>query len=271
MRRTVGPLRGLDDPAALILTVDPLRSGADRSSRARRLTDRENLSPERANSPDWRKVSRLRMDQLTLFVGDSSMSNLFQTIANATSGPARTRKERKTTRRVNLNLEVLGERTLLSVSPIHAVAVQTPIAHLHLIPHPHVVDVPSLKGYTFYLNSTNGKPAHTLAITSETYNRFGSASFTGTWSGDGPNSHAVSGTLVFAAKSKTVVNVNFSWTNGSGGQNSFSGSLTPVHNRIVVFSAGYFLSGTVTSSTGGGPGMVSGYGYPPRPVLTNHF
>ena len=30
MRRTVGPLRGLGDPAAMILTVDPLRSGADR-------------------------------------------------------------------------------------------------------------------------------------------------------------------------------------------------------------------------------------------------
>ena len=44
MRRTVGPLRGLGDPAAMILTVDPLRSGADRSSRARRLTDREDLS-----------------------------------------------------------------------------------------------------------------------------------------------------------------------------------------------------------------------------------
>jgi hypothetical protein len=41
MRRTVGPLRGLGDPAAMILTVDPLRSGAVRSSRARGLNDRE--------------------------------------------------------------------------------------------------------------------------------------------------------------------------------------------------------------------------------------
>ena len=196
------------------------------------------------------------------------MSNLLRTIAAAISGPSRTRKA---PRCVRVDLEVLGARTLLSVSPIHAVAVHTPIAHLHLIPLPHVVRVPDLRGYTFYLNSTNGKPAHTLVIKTETYNRFGSASFTGTWQGDGPNSKTVSGTLVFAANSHTVVSVNFSWTNGNSGQNSFSGSLTPVHNRISVLSAGYYLTGNVTSSTGGGPGMVSGYGYPPRPVLTEHF
>ena len=121
------------------------------------------------------------------------------------------------------------------------------------------------------MNSTNGKPAHTLVIATESYNWSGSASFTGTWQGDGPTGKTVSGTLVFAGNSHTVTNVNFSWTNGSSGQNSFSGSLTPVHNRISVFSAGYFLSGNVTSSTGGGPGMVSGYGYPPRPVLAEHF
>ena len=120
-------------------------------------------------------------------------------------------------------------------------------------------------------NSSSGKPAHTLVIKTETYNWFGSASFTGTWQGDGPNSKPVSGTLVFAANSHTVVNVNFSWTNGSGGQNSFSGTLTPVHNRISVLSASYFLTGNVTSSTGGGPGMVSGYGYPPRLVIKGNF
>jgi hypothetical protein len=196
------------------------------------------------------------------------MSNVLRAIAAAISGPSRTRK---TPRCVGVDLEVLGERTLLSVSPIHAVAVHTPIAHLQIIPLPHVVRVPNLQGYTFYLNSTNGKPAHTLVINSETYSWFGSASFTGTWQGDGPNSKPVSGTLVFATNSHTVVNVNFSWTNGSNGQNSFSGSLTPVHNRISVFSAGYYLTGNVTSSTGGGPGMVSGYGYPPRPVLTENF
>jgi hypothetical protein len=199
------------------------------------------------------------------------MSNLFRAIATAISGPRRTRKLPKTNRRAPLNLEVLGERTLLSVSPIHAVAVHPTLVLRHPIPLPHVARVPNLEGYTFHLNSTNGKPAHTLVIKTESYNWFGSASFTGTWQGDGPNSKTVSGTLVFAANSHNVVNVNFSWTNGSSGQNSFSGSLTQVHNRISVYSAAYFLSGNVTSSTGGGPGMVSGYGYPPRPVLERNF
>ena len=199
------------------------------------------------------------------------MRDLFHTIAAAISGSSRTRNAPKTNRRAPLNLEVLGERTLLSASPFHAIAVQPALVHRLPIPLPYRVDVPNLKGYTFYLNSTNGKPAHTLIINTETYNWFGSASFTGTWQGDGPNSHAVSGTLAFAANSHTVVNVNFSWTNGNGGQNSFSGSATPVHNRISIFSGAYYLTGNVTSSTGGGPGMVSGLGYPPRQVVIGHF
>jgi hypothetical protein len=142
---------------------------------------------------------------------------------------------------------------------------------VHRLPIPTPYRVPNLQGYTFYLNSTNGKPSHTLIIKTEAYNRFGSASFTGTWQGDGPNAKTVSGTLVYAANSTTVVNIHFSWTNGSGGQNSFSGSATPVQNRISVFSAGYYLTGNVSSSTGGGPGMVSGYGYPPRPVVVGNF
>jgi hypothetical protein len=185
------------------------------------------------------------------------MSNPFRTIAAAISGSVRGRKVHQTTRRAHLELEVLGERTLLSVSPILAIAVHTPMANVHTIPLPHRVDVPNLRGFTF--------------IKTETYNWFGSASFTGTWSGEGPDSKTVSGTLVFAANSKAVVNVTFSWTNGSGGQNSFSGSLTSVPNRISVFSAAYYLTGNVTSSTGGGPGMVSGYGYPPVPVLKANF
>jgi hypothetical protein len=208
------------------------------------------------------------------------MRNLFRTTVAAIFGPARTRKVRKTTRRVGLNIENLGERVLLSGSPFfHNIGVQPPIAPIgfqppitivHPIPLPiRFVDVPNLKGYTFNLNSTNGKPAHTLVINSETYNWNGSASFTGTWKGDGPNSHAVSGSLVFAPNSTAVTNVNFSWTNGNGGQNSFSGSLTRNLVRFSRFSGDYYLTGNVSSPTGGGPGMVSGYGYPPRPV--NHF
>ncbi len=197
------------------------------------------------------------------------MNQLFRTIAHAISGPARTRKVRKTTRRVGLNVENLGERVLLSASPIHAVAVETPVADWHIIPHGP--DVPDVQGYTFHLTSSNGKPAHTLVITSETYMWSGSASFTGTWAGDGPNSKPVSGTLVFEANSTSTVSVNFSWTNGNSGQNSFSGTLTRVHNRIPVYTTDYYLTGNVTSSTGGGPGMVSGYGYPPRTVVIGHL
>jgi hypothetical protein len=198
------------------------------------------------------------------------MRNLFRTTVAAIFGPARTRKMRKTTRRIGLNVENLGERVVLSVSPIHAVAVETPMLTGIVHPIPHGPDVPDVQGYTFHLTSSSNKPAHTLVITSERYMWSGAAFFTGTWSGDGPNSHAVSGTLVFAANSNhTVTNVNFSWTNGNGGQNSFSGSLTRVHNRLPVIYTDYDLTGTVSSSTGGGPGMVSGIGYPPGPV--NHF
>jgi hypothetical protein len=199
------------------------------------------------------------------------MRQLFRAIAAAISGAPRNRKVHQMARRVPLDLESLGGRTLLSVAPLLSIAVHAPSAHVHPIRLPHRVDVPNLKGYTFHLNSANGKPAHTLVIATETYMRSGSASFTGTWAGDGPNSKAVSGTFVFAARSTTVVDVNFSWTNGSGGQNSFTGSLTAVHNRITLYSSAYYLTGNVTSSTGGGPGMVSGYGYPPRPVLSGNF
>jgi hypothetical protein len=205
------------------------------------------------------------------------MRNLFRTIGNAISGPARTRKVRQTTRRVGLNVENLGERIVMSVSPIHAIAVHTPVVEWYPIPIrlpipiPHRVDVPDLQGYTFDLTSGSGKPAHTLVIKTESYNWFGSATFTGTWQGDGPNAKTVSGTLVFAPNSTTVTNVNFSWTNGNGGRNSFSGTLTRVYKRILVYSADYYLTGKVTSSTGGGPGMVSGYGYPPRPVVIGRF
>ena len=197
------------------------------------------------------------------------MPNFFRTIAAAISGPTRTRNVRKTNRRIGLNVENLGERIVMSASPIHAIAAHPALLHRLPFPLPH--RVPNLQGYTFYLNSTNGKPSHTLIIKTESYNWFGSASFTGTWQGDGPNGKPVSGTLAFAANSTTVVNVNFSWTNGNGGQNSFSGSATPVHNRISIYSGAYYLTGNVTSSTGGGPGMVSGFGYPPRPVVTVNF
>src|SRR5262245_5595183 len=85
---------------------------------AARLQSRKSIvsaQPRRGDEPGT--------DQFTPFVGDSSMRNLFHTVAAAISGPSRTRNAPKTNRRAPLNLEVLGERTLLSVSPIHAIAV----------------------------------------------------------------------------------------------------------------------------------------------------
>jgi hypothetical protein len=199
------------------------------------------------------------------------MSNLFRTIAAAIFGPARTRKVPQTSRRVQLGLEVLEGRTLPSVSPIFSAAVQMSIAQMNY--QPVVVDVPNLQGYSFHLISSNGKPAHNLVIQSETYNADGSASFTGTWSGDGPNSKAVSGTLKFDANGNMIL--SFSWTNGSGGQNSFSGTLTRVNNSPITAAeyrgASYYLEGDVTSATGGGPGHISGYSQAPMLVAKADF
>ncbi|HTU89163.1 MAG TPA: hypothetical protein VMF69_03605 [Gemmataceae bacterium] len=198
------------------------------------------------------------------------MSNLFRTIAAAIFGPARTRKVPQSPRRVHLGLEVLEGRTLPSVSPILSVAVQTPI--VQMAHQPVVVDVPNLQGYSFHLISSNGKPAHDLVIQRETYNVDGSASFTGTWSGDGPNSKAINGTLKFDANGNIVL--SFSWTNGSGGQNNFSGTLTRVNTSPITasaYSGRYYLEGDVMSSTGGGPGHISGYSQAPLPLVKANF
>jgi hypothetical protein len=138
------------------------------------------------------------------------------------------------------------------------------------------VDVPNLQGYSFHLISSNGKPAHDLVIQSETYNADGSASFTGTWSGDGPNGTGTpkpitNGTIKYDASGNIVL--SFSWTNGSGGQNSFSGDLTRNNPRwpataALYFDVSYHLDGYVTTSTpGGGPGHVYGDSTAPTPVL----
>ena len=117
---------------------------------------------------------------------------LLRTIAAVISGPSRTRKALLPMCSGPRNLEALGGRTLLSVSPMHAIAVHTLDSGSCTSSHSGgMCRVPDLQGYTFYLNSTNGKPAHTLVIKSVTYNRLGSASLTGTWQGDGPNGKTV--------------------------------------------------------------------------------
>jgi hypothetical protein len=172
-----------------------------------------------------------------------------------------------------LGLEVLEGRALPSVSPIFAVAAHAQMAQV--APQQVAVDVPNLQGYSFHLISSNGKPAHDLVIQGETYNADGSASFTGTWSGDGPNGNGtpkaiMNGTLKFDGEGNVFL--SFSWTNGSGGQNSFSGVLTRINTGPLAvatfFGARYHLEGDVTTATpGGGPGHVSGDSQAPLPEM----
>lgn len=204
------------------------------------------------------------------------MAHLFAALANAIFGRPRARKATRTPRRVVLGLEVLEGRALPSVSPIFTFAAPTQVAQM---PPPQVVDVPNLQGYSFHLISSNGKPAHDLVIQSETYNADGSASFTGTWAGEGPNGTGTpkpisNGTLKYDATGNILL--SFSWTNGSGGQNTFSGVLTRINTgpmaAVTYFGAHYHLEGDVTASTpGDGPGHISGDSQSPAPVMKATF
>lgn len=207
------------------------------------------------------------------------MRKLFNTIATAIFGSDRVRRVPPNPRRVSLGLEVLEGRDLPSVSPILSVAAQTQMAQVAY--QQAVVQVPNLQGYSFHLVSSNGKPAHDLVIQSETYNADGSASFTGTWSGDGPNGSGTpkaisNGTIKYDASGNIIL--SFSWTNGSGGQNSFSGDLTRNNSRwpaaaaAAYFGVTYHLDGNVTTATpGDGPGHISGDSQAPIPMLKADF
>jgi hypothetical protein len=201
------------------------------------------------------------------------MVHLFCTIAAAFLRAPRPRKPPSSSRRARLGLEPLEGRALPSVSPILSVAqVQMSQAAYH----PIVVDVANLQGYSFYLISSNGKPAHDLVIQTEAYNPNGSATITGTWTGENPagsgNPNPITGTLSFAANGSLVL--SFLWTNGQGSQNSFTGTITTVQttpaSAATPYGIHYYLEGTVTSPTpGDGPGQVSGYGSLPFPMALN--
>jgi hypothetical protein len=124
--------------------------------------------------------------------------------------------------------------------------------------------VPNLQGVSFNLTSSNGKPAHTFVIQSECWHADGSASITGTWSGEGGTVHQVTGGLAFDAQGNIAI--NFSWTNGQGSMNSLQGTITRVYtaySNILALPPVWHLEGDVTSPTGGGPGHVSGNGSAP--------
>ena len=198
------------------------------------------------------------------------MVRFFSSIIASLSGPARPRKTTPAPRRARLGLESLEGRALPSVSPI---AVATPLMGQISTVYVAPAQVPSLQGYSFHLLSSIGKPPHDLAIQTETHLADGSASFTGTWTGGGPNgkSHEVlNGTLKYDANGN--LEISFAWINGQGTQNTFAGTITTVHSPYgadnYLYGVHYHLEGDVTTPVpGGGPGHVSGDGALPPPVM----
>ncbi|HLW68816.1 MAG TPA: hypothetical protein VKS79_26120 [Gemmataceae bacterium] len=159
-----------------------------------------------------------------------------------------------------MGVEVLEGRALPSV--VGASAFQ--LANVSAVVSEMPQYVPNLQGVSFYLTSSNGKPAHTFVIQSECWHADGSAGFTGTWAGEGGTVHQVTGTLAFDAQGN--ISIHFSWTNGQGSTNSLQGTITRVHSPygdIAAFPQVWHLEGDVTSPTGGGPGHVSGNGSAP--------
>lgn len=177
------------------------------------------------------------------------------------------RRNAPPSRRVQLGVESLEGRALPSVSPILATAgiFQAKVAYF-------APQVANIQGLTFHLISSSGKPAHDLTIQTETFNCDGSATFTGTWKGYGPNGpgtpkQIMNGKIFFDAAGN--MKLSFSWTNGSGGQNNFLGTLTRINQTSpYIYAPQFHLDGDVTTAVpGDGPGHVSGNGMPPPPVM----
>ena len=164
------------------------------------------------------------------------------------------RKNRPVTRRARLGLESLDGRILMSVAPVMAMQGGTGIYQ-----PPVVSPVPNLTGFSFHLVSTNGSPAHDLAIQSETIGVNGNATFTGTWHGEGGNdTQAVTGGQIYHDANGNL-KISFGWAGG----HAFTGTLTKVSNPYV-YTNEYYLDGTVTvNGVPGGPGHVTGYGTHP--------
>ncbi len=158
----------------------------------------------------------------------------------------------------------------VSVSPI---AVATPLTGQISTVYVAPAQVPSLQGYSFHLLSSNGKPPHDLGIQTETHLADGSATFTGTWKGGGPNGkvhEVLNGTLKYDANGN--LEISFAWISNQGTQNTFLGTITTVHSPYgadnYLFGVHYHLEGDVTAyDPNGGPGHVSGDSALPPPVM----
>jgi hypothetical protein len=183
------------------------------------------------------------MNLLNLFRGRNSQPRSSRTTGHST---------------VRLRIESLEGRELPSISPINAV-LQSALFR------PPVYSGPSFQGLSFDLLSSNGKPAHTLTIQTQTNGFFNTAYITGTWQGDGPTARQITGTIVDINGNITIT---VSWANGQGGSNTLSGSITWVP-ELAFYQSHWLLQGSVTVTDGfgnivpgAGPGNVSGNAYP---------
>jgi hypothetical protein len=164
--------------------------------------------------------------------------------------PASKSSRRKQSVQVKPRVEGLEDRCLLSAYSLLSNQIYGVAQYSHIV---FVNYVPNLQGVDFHLVSSNGKPPHDLTIQSETWNADGSATITGTWAGG--SSHAFSGTLSYDAQGNLKISV--SWSNGMNGTNTLNGTITRNYSPYI-FGSQWHLDGDVSSSTGGGPGHVSG-------------
>jgi hypothetical protein len=183
--------------------------------------------------------------------------NLFNLFRGRKSRPHSSRTTAHST--VRLRVETLEGRELPSISPLNLAAIQGALWR------PPVYNGPSFQGLSFDLQSSNGKPAHTLTIQTQTNGFFNTAYITGTWQGDGPTARSITGRIVDINGSITIT---VSWANGQGGTNTLSGSISWVPEPFFVQSH-WHLQGSVTVTDasgqivqGAGPGNVSGNAYP---------
>jgi hypothetical protein len=159
---------------------------------------------------------------------------------------------------VRLRVESLEGRELPSVSPINPGVLQSALIRLP------VYNGPSFQGLSFDLLSSNGKPAHTLTIQTQTNGFFDTAYITGTWQGEGA-AKPITGSIVDVNGNITIT---VTWANGQGGTNTLSGTITWVP-ELAFFQSHWLLQGSVTVTDangqvvqGAGPGNVSGNAYP---------
>jgi hypothetical protein len=113
--------------------------------------------------------------------------------------------------------------------------------------------IANLQGVLFSMTSLDNGTKHQLLIQTQTNSPYGTATFTGTWSGQNGGSSPVTGTLTHDANGN--IHITFSWGNGT---HSFDGTISVVHVGFITALWHYHIDGQVTVQGGGGPGHVVG-------------